>query len=176
MILNPTQWLEKQSFPLAPPTPPTISESGALVTVAELDTLTQYLFDMRDYVESIEAYVSELNKATARVKMAAVRYLKELNREDYPAERGTIRIREQWGVKLPDSEEKKALFLNHLKERGIYERYVTVNAASLKALYNSDWEAAKKRGEGMEFEMPGIEPPTLYEDLGMVAARKKRTE
>lgn len=149
------------------PTEEASASENTPVTVQELDALVKTIFETRIKIEEQEKVVSELNKELANLKAKGVAYLKELGRDSYKTEYGTISILERWRVGLPQTDADKAALLAHLKERGIFDKYVTVNANSLNSLYMADWEDAKERGEGMTFGMPGIGEPKLFEDLGM---------
>ena len=135
------------------------------ITVTEFDNLIKSIFDMENEIEADEEKVKEKQRKLDSLKAKTVIALKEQERSSYKCEHGTVTISEKWRVKLPSEDaDKKALF-DHLRERGIFEKYATVNANSLNSLYMQDWEAAKKAGEGMEFRMPGIGDPSLFEAL-----------
>ena len=75
-------------------------------------------------------------------------------------------------MSLPSEDVDKAALFKHLEERGISMKYLTVNSNSLNSLYMADWEAAKIAGEGMDFKMPGVSEPTLFEDLRITKSKK----
>jgi hypothetical protein len=83
--------------------------------------------------------------------------------ENYKAPGGTVYIKRIWQVKAPATDEDKAKLFDWLRQEGIFDRYATVNSNSLRALYMAEWEEAKKRGEGLEFSLPGVAPATLFE-------------
>lgn len=142
----------------------------ASVTVAELDTLVKEIFEKRREIEEQDSKVTALNKELALLKAKAVTYLKELGRESYPTPFGTVSVSQKWRVNMPKTDDDKAALFAYLKDKGVYDHYATVNSNELNAFYMKEWEAAKKNGDGVTFAMPGIEPPKLFEDLGM---RKK---
>jgi hypothetical protein len=122
--------------------------------------------------EAIENLVSQENKELTEAKAKFVLYLKELGREDYKSGRGTLSIQSKWRVALPATDEAKAKFFEWLREKGIFDKYATVHSASLNSLYNAEWEAAKDRGEGLSFSIPGVPEPKLFEDLRPYPSRK----
>jgi hypothetical protein len=142
------------------------------VTVKELDELAAYIFAKRQRIEAIEELVSQENKELAVAKAKFVSYLKELGREDYKSSGGTLSIQAKWRVALPATDEAKTKFFDWLRERGIFDKYATVHSASLNSLYNAEWEAAKDRGEGLSFSIPGVPEPKLFEDLRPYPSRK----
>ncbi len=136
------------------------------VTVADLDNLVEAIAKKRAEIEASEVVTSLLNKDLATMKARGVRYLKALGRDDFKSPNGSIAINQKWRVGLPATDEDKAKLFAWMREQGIFEAYATVNSNSLNSLYKQEWEAATKRGEGMEFSMPGIGPSKLFEDLG----------
>lgn len=137
------------------------------VTVADLDRLVETIFEQRKKIEESEAVTTELNKQLAEMKAKAVNILKALGREDFKSPHGSIRVAVKWRVNMPATDEDKAMLFNHLRERGLFDRYATVNSNSLNSLFMADWEAAKEEGRGMDFRMPGIGEPKAFEDLNI---------
>ena len=133
------------------------------VTVKDLDGLCKELLELEAKKKAAAEATTEINKEIARIEGRCVNYLKDLDREDYDSPYGKIAIKQKWRVNLPVDDMAKRELFSHLRERGIFDKYATVNSNSLNALYMSDWEEAKKRGEGMTFTMPGIEAAKLYE-------------
>ena len=142
------------------------------ITVEQLDALVNHYFDLREQKSKIEADAlakgSEVNKAGAQIVAA----LKQLSRENYKTASGQVSLKQTWSVKVPQSDQEKQAFFGWLRDGGIFDRYATVNSKSLQSLYSAEWEAAKKRGEGMEFSIPGILPPTPYDTIHPTKARK----
>jgi hypothetical protein len=139
------------------------------MTVAELDKLVSDMFSLKNEIELEEEKISEKRKKLEGMKAQCVLALKEHGRDNYKTPAGTIGITEKWSVNLPQTmDDKKALF-NHFKEKGpeILWRYATVNSNALNSYFLAEWEAAKERGEGMGFTLPGLQEPKLFETLSM---------
>lgn len=150
-----------------------MSEEPKSVTVVELDDLIGAYLDQQDILDKKEEALKEENKIQAALEAKIVTYMKELERSDYQSEIGKAKITEKWRVKLPENDAEKLKLLAHLKERGIYEKYVTVNANALNALYFADEDAAKREGKGLDFSMPGISPPSLFEKAKISRLKEK---
>lgn len=144
------------------------------VTVKDLDGLTLQLNELEVKKAQAEEAVKNINKEIAKIEGRCVQYLKDLNRTDYVSPSGKIAIKQKWRVNLPADDIAKRDLFEHLRARGIFDKFATVNSASLNSLYMSDWEEAKKRGEGMEFSMPGIEAAKLYEAPDFKPAKQKK--
>lgn len=135
------------------------------VTVQELDTLLKAVLDKEDEIEKIKEVLTGHNKELGALQGKCAAYLKDLSRRDYDSPYGRVKIKERWSITLPENEERKKELFEHLRTRGIFDKYATVNSRSLNSLYMKDWEVAKDRGEGLTFNMPGINAPTLFETI-----------
>ena len=141
------------------------------VTVAELDELVKMIAAKEKEIDAQKEITTKLNKELTSLEGKCTQYLIELGRKDYTSPHGKVAITQKWRVNLPDGDSAKRLFFDHLRERGIFDKYATVNSNSLNALYMQDWAEAKERGEGLEFTMPGLEAPKLFEALTFKAAK-----
>ena len=139
------------------------------MTVAELDQLVADMFALKAEIELDEEKVSEKKKKLEGMKTQAVTALKEHERDSYKTKNGTIGISEKWSVTLPQTEDDKKALFNYFKSKGneVLWRYATVNSNALQSFFLAEWEAAKERGEGMGFTLPGLKEPTLFESLRM---------
>jgi hypothetical protein len=135
------------------------------ITVEDLDKLVEEIFVAKDKYEEIGRHKAEAYNEFVALKAKAVTYLRELERRNYKTDKGLITISQKYRVKLPVSPESKGQLFDYLKEKGVFEKYATVNSNSLNALHKAEREAAEERGEGMTWSMPGIDDPTLFEDL-----------
>lgn len=140
------------------------------VTVEQMDALVQAMFEQKAKVEAADEVTKALNKELSRMQMQAVAALKQLGRDNFKSPHGTVSIIERWRVSVPTDEEAKKELFKYFKEKEILYRYATVNSNSLNSYYNEEWEIAKAEGRGMEFQLPGVGEPKLFETCGM---RKK---
>lgn len=135
------------------------------LTVDDLDQFVKNIKDKKAEIKQIETQLTALNKELSSLEGRATAVLKELDRNNYVSPHGTIFMKRKWRVNLPKDDIEKMKLFEHLKERGIYEKYATVNSNSLNSLYLADWAEAQKEGRGMEFSMPGIDSPKLHETV-----------
>lgn len=133
------------------------------------------LFDLGDKIQELEAVYKE-EKAKLDVLGAeidslfnkATEFLDELALTSFKTPHGTFVIRETQQVKVPATDEDKEQLFIWLKERGIFERYATVNSKSLNSLYNAEYEEALKQGEDMIiWTIPGIGQSKVYRTTSM---------
>lgn len=148
-----------------------MGEAMSTVTVKELDDLVELLAQKEKECDAQSEVTKLLNKEYAAIEGRIVNYMKELEREQYDSPFGKIKIKQQWRVNMPGDDNEKRLLFDHLRERGIFDKYATVNSNSLNALYMADWREAQARGEGMTFAMPGVPAPKLFEKPDFKAAK-----
>lgn len=141
------------------------------VTVADLDNLIKQISDKRQAIEDQDAITAQLNKELFSLKETAVSHLKELGRDDYKCPFGAIVLKNRWSVNLPKSEEDRAALFSWMKEKGIYDAYVTVNSNSLKSLFLKEREIALESGDAVGFSLPGCGEAKLFEDLSFNKSR-----
>jgi hypothetical protein len=135
------------------------------VTVEFLDSQVRALAELRGAADAKQALLTEVNKQITALEQQIAVTLKELGRTNFQAPVGTVGITRKWRVGLPQSKEDWDALVGWMEARGISDEYLTVNSISLNSLYTKEWEAAKKRGEGMEFTIPGIAEPKLFETI-----------
>lgn len=141
---------------------------AAEVTVQQLDTLVIEYFKKRKEKEEREARVKEINKEIVSIEGKLVTYLKALGRRDYKHAAGSVRISPKWSVSMPQTDADKAALFQWLREKGIYDKYATVNSAALQSLFNAEREAAIAADPeaALTFSIPGVGPAKLFEGIG----------
>lgn len=130
------------------------------VTVEQLDGILKNLSELDKKLDVKKLEMTELNKEYMKLEWQCVAFLTELKRSKYESPYGTFTVGHDWRVNMPADDKSKAELFEHLKQTpGLFERFATVNSASLNAYYKREWEIAKKEGRGMEFNIPGILAP-----------------
>lgn len=146
------------------------------LTVSEFDEVLKAIADQQLKIDVKEAELTELNKELSRLEGKATNYLNELGRKEYDSPHGKGVIEQKWRVNLPAGDIEKKDFFEYLREKGIFDKYATVNSNSLNSLYMSEWANAKKEGEGMTFNMPGIGAPKLFEKFKLKVKKQKKVK
>jgi hypothetical protein len=136
------------------------------MTVEEFDRLVGQIFQIRSEIATLNDQASAKEKELFGLKCRAVEALKEFGRKNYQTPKGTISIRNTLQVSLPKTEEDKRLMFEWMKDKGIYEKFATVNYNSLKSLVKSHMEEIEATGGDpiLDF-IPGVPAPTLFQDL-----------
>jgi hypothetical protein len=136
------------------------------ISVSELDQLVEEIGKREVEKEQIELQLTEKNKEISKLQLRATEVLKSLEREEYDSPHGKISFEEVFSIRQPSSDDEKRKLFEWMREREIFDRYATVNANSLKALFKAERNAAIDAGEDpMTFALPGMEPATIFEKL-----------
>lgn len=148
-----------------------MTETTPSLTVQELDEIIQEMFKKRTAIDALEEEISKHREVLKNLEAKVTTALKELGRDSYKTPVGSLGIRQMWRVTTPKDAESKAKFFEFLKERGIYDEMISVNSQTLNAFYNREMEAAKEKGD-IDFAIPGIAEPALFETVYMRKAQK----
>jgi len=143
------------------------------VTVEQVEDLALQIKTKRAEKDAQAEILSKINGEIDDLEQLAVRMLKEIGKTSYKGEHGTLTRTVKWSVTLPKTEEDRAAFFAYLKEKGIFEKLVSVPSPTLNSYYMQEWEASKDPSDPMaalDFKIPGISEPKSYEALSF---RKK---
>lgn len=141
-----------------------VPSNPAPVTVEQLDQWVKELREQREKCDVMASELSEQNMKKARLEAQIAVALKELGRDNYQTPEGTFYFMRKWRFNLPPEGVMKTLFIQWLKDRGIAERYLTVNSTSYNSLLNQEREAALR--EGRLLDVPGVPAPQMFETVG----------
>lgn len=143
------------------------------VTIDQVETLAKQIAEKRLEKEAQAKVLSKVNEELEELEQLAVRTLKEMGKDSYRSEFGTISKVTKWRVNLPNSEENREAFFAYLKEKGLFEKMVSVNSNTLNSFFMQEWEASKDPSDplaALDFRLPGISEPSSYETMSF---RKK---
>ena len=146
------------------------------ITVKALDEIIVKILELEAQMDAKDEEKLVFSKENIKLEALAVQHLKDLEREEYDSPMGKVSIKEKWSVTSPQTDQDKELLFGFLRERGIFTKYVSVNSKSLQSLYGAEWEAAKARGEGLEFSIPGISAPNLFEKFECKESKKSKAK
>lgn len=143
-----------------------------MITVDEIESLIKSMADKRIEVENLKRPYSLANEELEKIEQQVVYALKEVGKDSYKSEYGTVTRVSQWRFNLPKTPEEKAAYFQFLREKGIFDAMATVNANTHNSFCKAEWEAAKERDpmEALNFRIPGIDEAKVYETLSF---RKK---
>lgn len=135
------------------------------ITVADLDALVAQISEVEGYKDAIELQLKEANKKIASLELRATDILKSLGRTSYSSPFGSIAIDNVMNIRQPEDDRKEELW-GWMREKGIFDRYASVNATSLKALFKRERDIAIENGEDpVTFALPGMVPATFFQKL-----------
>lgn len=146
------------------------------ITFDEVETLCARIADQRAVVEKASAAKKVEDKILEELELQLMEKLKQLDRKNFQSKLGTFSISHRVSVKVPSTPEEKAAFFDYLRQKGVFEQMVGVHSQTLNSFYKAEFEAAKDRGEGLDFSIPGLQPPTVMETLSFRAAKQEAKE
>lgn len=135
------------------------------ITVAQLDALCKEITDQRAICDEHDALLTVENKKLAAMEAKAVEYLEALGRTNFPSPHGTVGIKENWRVNLPDGPENWEKLFNYFRERECFEGMITVNSNKLNSFYKQEEQIAIEEGRAMDFAIPGLQPAKLHKSM-----------
>jgi hypothetical protein len=141
----------------------TVDNVGQLMSSALIQRAKR-LKELRATQQSLKV---ELDKVQCEYELIANEVMSELDINGVESIKidGTLFYTEtRQSVRIPKSLEDKERFFNYLRDLSLYDEMISVNSATLNSFYKTMSEEAEKDGV-LEFQMPGIEPPTSYKQL-----------
>jgi ATP-dependent protease HslVU (ClpYQ) ATPase subunit len=133
-------------------------------TIQEMEKMVEEIADLR----MKESQASAAKKAaTEALEAAELRMLTTLNGEgltSYRGSMGLVSLSYRTSVKTPKTDEDRQKFFDYLKERGLYDKLISVNSQTLNSFYKSELEAALESGKD-GCEIPGINEVSVQEIL-----------
>lgn len=140
------------------------------IKVSDLENLAKDIATQRELCDQAAAAKKELDKELERLENKMIEVLNALDKSSYDAEVGKFIISHRTSVRVPSNPEDKALFVEYLKQKGIADQMLTVHSATLRSFYQSEFDAAKERGD-LDFTIPGLGEPTITETLSFIKSR-----
>jgi len=143
-----------------------------MISVNDMETVARQLAEKRLDVEEKKKPYSQAYAELEELEQKIAGMLKELGKDSYKSEFGTISRVTSWRFNLPQTPEAKAAYFEFLKQKGIFEQMATVNANTHNSFCLEEWNAAKQRDpmEALNFRIPGIEEAKTRETISF---RKK---
>lgn len=136
------------------------------MTVDEFDRMIESIYNYYDLIDSRAEEIKQLNVEVLKLKQKCLVAFKELNRANFISPKGMLYIHKEYQVKVPQNDVQKSVFFDWLRENGIFEKYATVNSNSLKSLVREHYDHMLRNGGDPATDgIPGIEQPTIFEDI-----------
>lgn len=145
------------------------NQEAAPVTIAQLKDLCEGLVLARHAKKEIEDELKKAQEEVDKLESKILLIMKENSLPNFKGEFGSISIKNNRSIKVPDTLEKKLEFFEYLKSKGIFEEMVSVHSKTLSSWFNAEVQA--KESEGIfGFIPPGLSAPTEFQTLSV---RKK---
>jgi len=133
-------------------------QEASEVTIKELKNLCEKYREVRAKKAELEAQVKEVNKEKASIEAKMVEYLTENEMRNFSGEFGQIILTKRVSVRQPANPEDKEAFYNWLKEKGDFERLISVNSRTLTKYVRDEIDIKKSEGQ-YGFVPPGLKEP-----------------
>jgi len=140
------------------------------LTVPQFESLCQEIYNKRSILDGFKEEQKKLQADYDEACRTVFAYMVQYNKKSYPvSNRGTLIATKRLSVKVPQDPADKQTFFNYLKERNLFDAFITVNFQTINAFYREEQKQAIDSG-AKGFSMPGIGEP-VYMDILQV--RKK---
>ncbi len=133
-------------------------------TLADFEGLCNAAFNKREEIDELKKGVKVQEEALEQLERKIATVLEAHERQSFQSSRGTVYFHETTSFKLPEGQDNKALFFQHLKEKGIFEDMVSVHSKTLNTYCKKELEAALEDGN-VTFKIPGISEPVTIKDV-----------
>lgn len=135
-----------------------------MTTISDMENLAARIKELRDAEAKASAAKKLVSEELEQAENSMMELLIAEGKDSYRSNVGLLSISARTSVRLPQTDEDKKAFFDHLKSVGLYERMVTVNSATLNSFYKAEFEAALQAGN-VDFSIPGIKEVTLNKSL-----------
>jgi len=143
------------------------------ITVMQLDSMMADWAEERRVAEAAEHEAKKLKAIAANTGSKIQQILTETKRSSYPSSHGTAIVSKRFSAIFPKDSENNDKVFKYLREKiGVeaVKSLVSINSAKFNSLYKELMEAAIDEGAS-DFEMAGIEPPKMFEQIKLRKAK-----
>ena len=128
-------------------------------SIPYIESLCEKLNDLKNTADRQKIELSSTNEQITETEKQILTFLEQNELPRYASKYGTVSTTTRSSVKVPTGE-NKVLFLEYLKEQGLFDEVVGVNSQWLNGYYRREAEAAIERGEFAP-AIPGLEEPKV---------------
>lgn len=128
--------------------------------------LTKEAAELRQVIDQDKISLKNKESRLSEIQGQILRALEVTEMDSIKAHGFTFYPETKSSVKTPKTTEAKKALFDFLEQKGIFHEFASVNSQSLNALYKTLANEALENGD-LDFQMPGIEPPTEYTRLKM---------
>lgn len=137
---------------------------------------TKVLWEQKLLVDRLKAEKTEQEKILRTKKFEVLKLMQELglDKQQVPGF-GSCSITAKTSYKTPKTpEEKKALFawIAETKGQDVLDNLLAINSQTLNSFAKVEFENAMSE-ENFEFSIPGLDEPTISEDIRFTKEKKK---
>lgn len=136
------------------------------VTVQELEKMIQEYHQQKADVEEADAVTERLKKLKVNTERRLLAFMNEFDKSSYKSSWGTLVKTGRYSYRTPKTPETREKFFGYLKERGVFDGLISVNANTLASFAKEEMKAATER-QDIDFAIPGLDEPTYTERVSL---------
>ena len=125
------------------------------ITITEMDCMLEDLAAQKKTYEDAKKASSKEFEKLENLKREVLYWLEKSNHEKYSSRDVTVYKQARHSYKVPKGDQQD-MFYAWLKERGDFDRLISVHSRTLNAYCKEEMEAALSKGD-VDFEIPGVE-------------------
>jgi hypothetical protein len=126
------------------------------ITVEILEDAINNCFIRRTEHAAQKKYTTEIWNEVEELQTAIGVMFEKLEKQKHQTKYGTFSMKLEEGYRLPKDDDSRAAFFAYLRDRGVYDTMITVNARTLETFVKDEVEIKEQEGD-FEFVPPGIE-------------------
>lgn len=131
------------------------------MTVVELKAKVDEWHAKRRECDDADDVLSAKNKELEAISLDLVKIMEILEIDKFEGSNGQkVRLHEDEYVTLPADEEKKAEFIQYLKDLGQWDNFATIHHHKLQS-----WHKAQQEEHGAMFMAPGLDLPKVRKSI-----------
>ncbi len=141
-------------------------EDLSTVTVQELEKMISEYAEQKEEVDQAELVVANLKKIRTNTERRLLAFMNEFDKSSYRSTWGTLIKSGRYSWKTPKTPETRNQFFGYLREKGVFDGLISVNANTLSSFAKAEMAAAVER-QDIDFAIPGLEEPSYTERVSL---------
>lgn len=136
------------------------------ITIQQYENLIKEMAEEQDQIDQLKHQIKKHQEIVDDREKKLLAIMTEFNHTSYRSSWGMVVRSQRWSYKTPKTDDAKEAFYNYLRSKGLFDSMISVNSQTLNSFCKKEMEAAKEAGD-LDFEIPGLEEPTLSENISI---------
>lgn len=139
------------------------------VSLTEMNALGERMSELKALKARADDEASRVSAELEGIKKQIIDYMLGHDLKSYRSPHGLLTVRSKFTAKLPQGENKIALF-QFLKDEGEFERLASIHSATFNSWVQERYDLAKEAGED-EPQLPGVTEVGIFPTLSFTGAK-----